>query len=724
MPDPIPQLNPAALAAHEEGSTFSVWSLLAVIRQRLHIAIGVFLVVLAAVAAYAWTRVPKFTATARLLIETRAVNLTDMQDAFDPLRGNITQRDIIQTQVQLLTSTPVLKRVLQTGIFDNDSSFLAAKDPVARLAKMVKVLPAPSGYILDVSATSESPQRSAAVVNALVDAYRVENRARRTNVSDDGIVELKKKSENIRARLDAESAALQAFMVSNRMVSFEEAQNIIVERLQGINKNLIATEPKRVLAETQFRNARNALDTKAPIESIPGVLESSIISSLKMELAKLLRQESDLAATYGESHTQLKSVRTQIDALQQQIKDEAERIVEGLRGRYEQILGEESLLRKELEDQEAEVLRFNELAAQYRLLRQTRDSLQENYNSLIRRIDELDISNLSGQGDSVFVISRAEVPNVPSWPNRKKLLALGGFFGLLLAVAVCFLLDYLDTTIKGETDVQTYVRRPLLGSVPTGEGADGDSPFSDFYAIDNPRSNFAEAFRTIRTYLSFSVPDHPVRALAVSSTGPAEGKSLCAVNLAIASALANKRTLIVDADLRKPRLGKTFPDAPAIGLSDLLAGDSTFTVDQLLFPTKVPNLSFLSAGTIPPNPVELLESNRFAHLLETLAKSFDLVIFDTPPCLNMVDALVIARQTDGIVYVLRSFASNKFATQQSVRQIELANVNILGAILNDVDLQKSHYYYYYSSKYYSSKYYSQGPRSDRSSKSRRSSKRK
>ena len=706
MSDPVPQLNPVALTVPEEESTFSVWSLLAVIRQRLHIAIGVFLVVLAVVAAYTWTRTPKFTATARLLIETRAVNLTDMADAFDPLRGNIAQRDIIQTQVQLLTSTPVLKRVLQTGIFDDVPVILEDKDPVARLAKMVKVLPAPSGYILDVSATSEDPARASAIVNALVDAYRVENRARRTNVSDDGIVELKKKSENIRARLDTESAALQAFMVSNRMVSFEEAQNIIVERLQGINKNLLATEPKRILAETQFRNARAALDTKAPIESIPGVLESSIISSLKMELAKLLRQESDLAATYGESHTQLKSVRTQIDALQQQIKDEAERIVEGLRGRYEQILGEESLLRKELEEQEVEVLRFNELAAQYRLLRQTRDSLQENYNSLIRRIDELDISNLSGQGDSVFVISRAEVPNVPSWPNRKKLLALGGFFGLLLAVAVCFLLDYLDTTLKGETDVQSYVRRPLLGSVPTGEASDADSPFSDFYAVDNPRSNFAEAFRTIRTYLSFSVPDHPVRALAVSSTGPAEGKSLCAVNLAIASALANKRTLIVDADLRKPRLGKTFPDAPAIGLSDLLAGDSTFTADQLLFPTKVPNLSFLSAGTIPPNPVELLESNRFARLLETLSQSFDLIIFDTPPCLNMVDALVIARQTDGIVYVLRSFSSNKFATQQSVRQIELANVNILGAILNDVDLQKNHYYYYYSSsKYYSQAYH-------------------
>lgn len=698
-PSPIP-------VPEDDQDAFSVWNLLAIVRQRLRVAVAVFAAVLLAVVAYTWTRVPKFTATARLLIETRAVNLTDMQDAFDPLRGNIAQRDIIQTQVQLLTSTPVLRRVLQTGIFDDNPAFLHAKDPVALLAKMIKVLPAPSGYILDVSATSESPQRAAAVVNALVDAYRVENRARRTNVSDDGILELKKKSDDLRTRLDTESAALQSFMVSNRMVSFEDAQNIIVERLQGINKNLLATEPKRILAETQYKNAQAALDSLAPIETIPGVLESSIISSLKMELAKLQRQESDLSATYGENHSQLKSVRTQIDALQGQIRDEASRIVDGLRGRYEQIRNEEAMLRDELKSQETEVLHFNELAAQYRLLRQTRDSLQDNYNSLIRRIDELDISNLSGQGDSVFVISRAEVPNVPSWPNRKKFLLLGLFFGALLSIGVCFLLDYLDTTVKSETDVQNYVRRPLLGSVPSGDsGSDDSAPFSDFYALDNPRSNFAEAFRTIRTYLSFSVPDHPVRSLVVSSTGPSEGKTLCAVNLAIAAAMANKRTLIVDADLRKPRLGKLFPDAPAIGLSDLLAGDSSFSYDNLVSPTQVPNLSFLSAGTIPPTPVELLESQRFASLLAQLTSAFDMVIFDAPPCLNMVDALVIGRQTDGLVYVLRAFSSNKFATRQSVRQIELANINILGAVLNDVDLQKNHYYYYYAS----SKYYTNAP---------------
>ena len=691
----------AAATAAGDTNSLSFWNILAIIRQRIHIALAIFVLVTAATVAYTWTRVPKYTATARLLIETRGINLTDISDAFDPARGNIAQRDVMQTQVQLITSTPVLKRVLAQGIFDDDPGITEAKDPVAKLAKLVKAVPASSGYILDVSITYPDPQKATKAVNAVVDAYRLENRARRSNVSDDGIIELRKKSEDLRVRLNAEIAALQAFMASNNMVTFEDAQSIVVDRLQGINKNILATEPKRINAETQYRTAQAALENNDPLESIPGFLESSIVSAMKIELAKLRRQESDLAATYGDNNSSLKSVRTQIATLEQQLRDEAGRIVAGLRGRFEQAQNEVSILQEELAAQEQEVLRFRELATQYQLLSQTRDSLQENYNALIRRIEELDTSNLSSQGDSVFIVSRAEVPGMPSWPNRKKLLALGIFFGILLGIGVCFLLDYLDTTIKGDTDVQTYIRRPLLGSVPSESSRTSDGETADdFYALAHPHSTFAEAFRTIRTCLSFSVTDHPVRALVVSSTGPAEGKSLCALNLGIAYAQTNKRTLIIDADLRKPRLSKLFPDAPAIGLSDLLAGDSEFTFEQVVSPSQVPNLFVLTSGTIPPNPVALLESPRFAKLLASLCAAYDLVIFDAPPCFNMVDALVIAKQTDGLVFVTRSFASNKFATQQTIRQLETANVNVLGAILNDVDVQKSHYYYYYSSKYY------------------------
>ena len=691
---------PAPVLPDEEKSALNFWSILGIIRQRIHIALTVFAVVTVLTVAYAWTRVPKYTATARLLVETRGINLTDMSDAFDPARGNMAQRDVMQTQVQLLTSAPVLKKVLQQGIFADSPSISNASDPVAALARLVKVTPAPSGYILDVSVTHPDPVKAQRTVNAVIDAYQEENRARRSNVSEEGIEQLKAKRDNLLERLNEEEAAIRTFMEEQHMSSFETEKALVEERQQSTSRSLSAAEPRRIQAETQYRTAQDALDKDLPLEVIPGFMESSIASSLKIELAKRQREENDLELTYGANNPKLQAPRAQIAMLEAQLRAEAERLVQGLHGRYLQILGEEEMLRAELEAQTEEVARIADLGLRYQVLRQTRDSVQENYNSVVHRIEELDTSNLSSQGDSVFLVAPADVPNIPSWPNKPKMLALGIFFGLLLGVGLCFLLDYLDTTIKDESDIQTYVRRPLLGSVPAGsKGADGEHG-DDFQALKHPHSTFAEAFRTIRTCLSFSVTDHPIHSLVVSSSGPAEGKSLCALNLAIAFAQTNRRTLVIDADMRKPRLSKTIPDALAIGLSDLLAGDSEFNFKDLVTSTQVPMLSFLSAGTIPPNPVSLLESPRFAKLLADLKAAYDLVLFDTPPCLNMVDAMVVAKQTDGLVFISRSYGSNKFATQQAIRQLETSNVPVLGAILNDVNIQKSHYYYYYSSKYY------------------------
>ncbi|MBP5787794.1 MAG: polysaccharide biosynthesis tyrosine autokinase, partial [Kiritimatiellae bacterium] len=515
------------------------------------------------------------------------------------------------------------------------------------------------------------------------DAYLEENRTLAANANGGDTGGLGEKAGDLRVRLDDAEAALRAFADENDLGSFEDTKLLAGERYRDLAKNLVAAESRRIAAETQFDSAREALESGSAVESIPGVLESPVVTSIKLELAALQRQESDLAALDGDADApaRLKSVRAQTAALQAQIRAEAERLVESLRARLEQLKGEESLLRDALDEQKKQVAGFNGIDARYRLLLQTRDSLRESYDSVSRSLDELDTANLANQGDSVFVVAQADVPGAPSWPNRPKMLVLGLFFGLLFGIGVCFILDFFDTSVKTAADVHACVRRPLLGSVPAKCGRK-KAP-NDFYAIDHPHSAFAEAFRTICTRLSFSAAGGPVRSLVVSSAGPAEGKSLCALNLAIACAQSSKRVLLVDADLRTPALAKVFPDAPAKGLSDLLA-EGLDSLSTTVASTQIPNLSFLPAGTIPPNPVALLDSPRFADLLQTLSSQYDLVVFDTPSCLDKVDALVLAKQAGGLVYVLRASASNKFSTRQSIRQLETANVPILGAILNGV----------------------------------------
>ena len=683
---------------------------LAVVLQRWPVALGIFILVAVLTVLYTWTRVPRYTATSRLLLESRGVNLTALRDAYD--QGRLAQDDIMQTHIQLLTSPRVMEAVLQSGILSKAPGFLESKNPVQKLTKMVKATPAKAGYVLDVSVENEDPELAAQIVNTVVESYLARNRERRMNISDGGIIELRKKAEEMRTRLADQSAALQSFMESNRMVSFEDAQNIVVDRLKGLNKNLMAAEPVRMQAESRYLTAKGILEASggAPVEleSIPGVQESPRINSIKAELTRLQQQYSDVRDRLGKEHQQIKSLTAQIDALNTQMILEAKSIVAGLRGKYEQALAEETMLREELERQEAEVLRFNDLSSRYNILKQSRDSLQETYNAIIHRIDELDVNQLSGQGDNITVESWAEVPTVPSWPSKKKMLLLGFFFGALLAIGFCFFLDYMDTTIKTESDVRTYIGQAILGGIPSAEDESGDDSGNyDLYSVENPRSNFAESFRTIRTALAFTSADSALRAIALTSVFPSEGKSLIAINLAIAYANVGKKTLIVDTDMRKPRLQHVFPGGGKQGIADLLAGESQFDPGSLVHPTAVDNLFYLPAGTIPPNPVELLDSSRFDALLARLKSEFEMIILDAPPSLSMADAMILGKRTDGILLVTRAFSTNKFAARQVAQKFQAARVRILGVLLNNVDAPSEGYYSYYSHySYY--KYYQYG----------------
>ena len=684
---------------------------MAVVLQRWPVALGIFILVAALTVLYTWTRTPRYTATSRLLLESRGANITAMREVID--QGRLAQDDIMQTHIQLLTSPRIMEAVLQSGILSKSPEITESRNPVQKLTKMVKATPAKAGYVLDVSVENENPELAAKIVNTIVESYLARSRERRMSLSDDGIIELRQKAEQMRTRLADQAAELQTFMESNRMVSFEDAQNIVVDRLKGLNKNLMAAEPVRMQAESRYLTAKNILESGAgstiELEAIPGVQESPRINAIKAELTRLQQQYSDVRDRLGKEHQQIKSLTAQIEALNTQMLIEAQRIVAGLRGKYEQALNEETMLREELAKQEEEVLRFNELSARYNLLKQNRDSLQATYNAIIQRIDELDVNQLSGQGENISVESFAEVPQVPSWPSKKKMLLIGIFFGALLGIGFCFFLDYMDTTIKTEADVRTYIGQSVLGGIPSAEDeSDDDNPESfDLYSVTNPRSNFAESFRTIRTALAFTSTGSALRSLAVTSVFPSEGKSLIAINLAIAYANVGKRTLLIDTDMRKPRLQHVFAGGSKQGIADLLAANSQFDPGALVHPTSVDNLFYLPAGTIPPNPVELLDSSRFDALLARLKSDFEMVILDAPPSLSMADAMILGKRTDGVLLVARAFSTNKFAARQVAQKFQAARVRVLGVLLNNVDAPSEGYYSYYSHySYY--KYYQYG----------------
>ena len=666
-------------------------ALMAVV-DRLPLAAAVFGMVVAGAAAYLWTRTPRYTATSRLLIERTGVDLTAMRDALDPTRSGLAARDLLDTHAQLLTSRPVLEAALVRGGLDGAEDIVQAPDPAGRLAEILRVAPARTGFVLEVSAERENPEEAARLVNAVVGAYLDSVRARRLGVSDQGIRELRAKADELRESLDAATATLHRFMEEHRVVSADEADSLARERLRALGRAVHEAEPRLVRAEARLAAAEAIRAEGRPVETLPDIQESRVIAGLRLDLARLEQQHAELQARLGAMHPQLQGLALQMDAIRARLAEESDHVVGALREKAREIRAEVEALRQEIAVQEEEVLRQHALADRYRILAEERDAVQEAYAAVMRRIAELDVGRLSGHGEQVFVVAPAETPRAPSWPRRGRMLLLAALFGLVGGASLCVGLDALNPTVRNEEDVERLTGAGLVTLVPRAARRRG-RPADDLAAWRDPRSPFAEAFRTARSALAFTGPEGAPASLVVTSALPGEGKSLVAVNLAIAFAAAGQRVLLVDADLRKPRLHRTFSESPPEGLAGCLAdGGDPDRVEKAIATTEVDGLSFLPAGTPPPNPVERLDSPAFARMADVLASRFDRVVFDAPPVAHRTDALVAARHTAGLLLVVRAFSTPGAVIRSVTTHLRRARIPILGAVLNYVDEPRGHAY--------------------------------
>ncbi|MCE9614307.1 MAG: polysaccharide biosynthesis tyrosine autokinase [Lentisphaerae bacterium] len=678
-----------------------------VILSRWPMALTVWATVLLMAVLYTWTRTPRYMAAARILVENNEVNLTDMKGAYDqntPVSG---QREFMQTQVKLLSSQPVMEATLIKADLQNDPDFREAKDPVAELARELVAQPVRGTHLIDIAIEREDPQQAARIVNAIVDSFLTENRNRRLGVSGEGVEELQHKQEDLRVKLDAASAELQAFMVSNNIVSFEKVQNVVLENLMAFNKELTEKEPARMALQARVEAARAALARGEPAESLPDVMASEVVRSLRLELIKNEQEYTQLLARLGSQHPQLLALSTQIDTLRTKIAIEAGSILKSLETGYEQARMEEDLLKARVREQESQVFRFNELTSRYNVLKQNKDSIESTYQTIVRRIQEIDSNRMGGQGENIFVISRATPPTQRSWPNRSRNMVIALFLGAVSAVSLCFFINYMDVTIKSEADVQHLLQTRVLAGIP-GRAPDEQAPsLPDRVVQETPHSHTAEAFRTLRTAVTFTPTGDVLRSLVVTSTLSSEGKTFVAVNLATAIANLNRRTLLIDADMRRPRLHHVFPVSTLRGLSDLLASNPGVPTEDAIQSTDIPNLWVLPCGPLPPNPAELLDSTRFVALIIDLLAKFDTVIIDSPPGLQLVDSTIISKHLDGLLLVVRSYSTAKTPARRFAQSLHASGVPLLGVVLNNVDVPEHGYGYYYGQPRYHYSYRAQ-----------------
>ncbi len=673
--------------------------------MRRWILISVFFVVTLGVAAYVFIKAPVYRATALLLIEPSKPNLTAFKSVYDPTMndGDFNRRTFLETQYKLILCTPLVEKTFDRFRFGNKEPFREAKDPVAQFKKCFSVTPIHRTRLAEVAFEWTDPELAAKVVDFHINEYLADYRQRRLGVSQEGLAALRKRAEELRPKVEEKAQALHQFMVENNIVSLEKSQDIIVERMQALNRTLTETERQRIQAETRYRNIAQAVASNRSLERMPEIVESETIRDLKLEYIRAKQECDNLSNRFGPNHPEAQATLAKLKSISEKMENEILHVLSAAEAEYERALKQESELAAALQEQEGRVMAFNQKSVEYNILKESSVAINSTYASITKLTEEIEITIAAGsEEDNIFIISSPRVPTRPIKPRKLLSLALAVLAGLLLGTGLCFFVEYLDTTIKTKDDAERLLGSPVMGYVPPIQvGRDhkkgnGKRPV-ELLTLEAPHSALAEAFRSIRTALTFSNAGRGMKTLLLTSSVPMEGKTLVSLNLGIVLAKTGKKVLLVDADMRRPRLSRVFTRKGGHGLSTLLVGGAGATLDAAIQPTDLENFHLLPSGPVPPNPAELLGGERMARLIAELCDRYDHILFDTPPVVNATDAAVLSQRVHCVLLIVRAFSTQQDLVIRARDILHGARGNLVGIILNSVDVPKggrySHYYY-------------------------------
>ena len=568
----------------------------------------------------------------------------------------------------------------------------------------LSINPIRNSRIVEIRYDSTDPVFASAAANALAKAYIRQNHELKFSSSKDAGDWLADRLAEQKRAVQTSEAALQAFREKNGAVSVaDNASNIVVQRLTDLNSALTKAKTERINKEALHEQLL-AADANGTIDTFPAVLASDYIQKLKSELADLQRQQSQLEKRYGDLKPEMINIRAAVQGADAKLRNEIGKVVASVNGEYQTALAQERELQSALNAQKTETLSLNRRGIEFGVLQREADSNRQIYESLMQRTKETDLS-AELRTTNVRVVDLAEVPRAPISPNAPRDISLLFVTSLVLAIGLAFFTEYLDSRLKTPQDLKTHLGIPFLGMIPVvSKGKDRTNPLVN----NGVPPNFSEAFKTVRTNVLFSSAEAGLRSLVVTSAGPGEGKSLVSANLGVALAQAGQRVLLIDTDMRRPRVHEIFDVAQEPGLSNLLTGNAKAS-DVIRKSPEVPGLWLLSAGHIPPNPAELLGSRRYNDFLVSLEDHFDWAILDTPPVLVVADGLIVANEATGVVFVVGADQTSRHAARTAVEQLETASANVVGAVLNRADTRRNpHYYSSYYRKAYSRYYLKSG----------------
>jgi polysaccharide biosynthesis transport protein len=701
-----------------------------VLYRRRWLAITAFLLVVAAVTVDTFTATPIYQAKVEILIEKENSNVINFKEAYE--QNQITD-DYYQTQYKILQSRGLARRTMDSLNLWTDAEFIApVRQSVTIRSALSAVfgrvaakagpatLPAPSAAaetagqsraidqflsaltitpirysrLVDLKYQSASPRLAAAVANALAKSYIEQNLEFKFLASKEASDWLGERLAEQRKQVEGSEQALQHYREKTDAVSLEERQNIVVQKLGDLNSAVTRAKTDRIQKQAAYNQIKAVQDDRNALDTIPAILGNSFVQQQKAEIAELQRHQSQLSDNLGPNHPEMRKINTSLQQAQLKVQAEIGKVVQSIRNEYESALAQERSLMAALDQQKQEAMQLNRKGIDYGVLSRDAATNREVFNSLLQRAKETGISG-ELKTSNIRVVDPAELPRAPAYPNRGTSLLYGFSGGAAFAFALVFFFEYMDNRIKTPEEIKTHLGVPFLGMVP----ALFDYGLTDPLIHNAVPANFVESFRAIRTNLLFSSSEPGGRTVAITSSGPGEGKTLIATNLAIALSQAGGRVLLIDADMRKSRAHHAFKVIPTPGLSNVLVGDAK--ASHAVRRTEIANLWFLPAGVHPPNPSELLGSKRFIDFLATLSAHFEWVVVDTPPVMAVTDSCVAAHVTQAVIFVVGAEMTSRYTARRALEQLGQSKAHVVGAILNRVDLKHNGYYY---SQYYRREY--------------------
>ena len=718
--------NPSATGAGE----FDLRAMLRTVLQYKWVVVLATLIVAAGVTL--WTlRQPKvFEAVTTIEYDPNPIRPlgNEVEDVADPIGSFWSAREYFETQNRIIASRAVAEKVVDTLGLHKDPDFfeVSASDfeerTVTQAAKVLisrlDVEPIQDTRLVEIHVRDRNPERAMLVANTIADEYIKKTQVDRRGSSENAREWLGQQLDKLRSKLNDSELVLHEFKEQHNVlsVSMEDRQNLVASEIQAFNEALTDVRQRRIQLAARARRLRAASESDPLAVDAPVLDNNAAIVSLRQGLREKLAEKERLSARYGDAHPQMVALSQETSELRAQLMSEIALVLSSAEADLDEAQSIESGLRAAVGQANDAGLRLNLREIEYQRLNRERENNAKIYEVVLARTAETNLTHVM-QPQHVRVVDRALEPTAAVSPNVPLNVALGVLMGLLLGVSVAASLHFMDRRLRTAADVEHMgvttigvVPSILLDPTPKKDGGKrGRRPLKpddnfDIVTYTHPMSSVAECFRAIRTNLMFMSPNEPIRSLVVTSPTPREGKTTVACNVAVTLAQSGKRVLLVDTDLRRPRVHKSFDVDTALGATSVIVGAASLA--DAAQRTQVEGLDVLPCGPVPPNPSELLHGQGFNDLLSAALSQYDRVIFDSPPLGAVTDAAVLAPQLDGVMVVVKADQTTRDGLRHALRQLYSVSARLLGVVLNDVDLTKNvyggdGYYQYYRYHYYS-----------------------